>query len=127
MIVPNEDKQQTSLSLPAAELRTLDAQHFADVVERSGNVNVEVGVNAARDRACAFYDGHRHPFSFSSSQGVARATHSCAAVWSPCWRRAIRRTFTGGEYQLMRWAQADQPFSGQPWARIWDSNLRRVR
>jgi hypothetical protein len=44
-------------------LERLDAQQPADVVERGGDVHVEVGVDAARHRARPFYDGHRHPFS----------------------------------------------------------------
>jgi hypothetical protein len=39
----------------------LDAEQAADLVERSGDVNVQVGVNAAGHGAC-LYDGHCHPF-----------------------------------------------------------------
>jgi len=39
-----------------------DAEHPAVGVECGGDVNVEVRVDSARDRARRLYDGHGHPF-----------------------------------------------------------------
>ena len=47
-------------------------QQGAELVERGGDVNVRVGVDAPGDRARAFYDGHSHPFLPNRCQGVAR-------------------------------------------------------
>jgi len=44
-------------------LEALDTQQPADVIQRGSDVDVEMRVDAARDRTRAFYDGHRHPFS----------------------------------------------------------------
>ena len=43
-------------------LEVLDGEQPADVIEGGGDVDIQVGIDAARDRARAFYDGHRHPF-----------------------------------------------------------------
>ena len=40
----------------------LDTEQSADVVERSGNVQVQMGVHAAGHGAGGFYDGHCRPF-----------------------------------------------------------------
>ena len=49
----------------------LHAQHAADLVDNSGDVNVLVGVDTSGDRALLLYDGHRHPFA-RNGQGVSR-------------------------------------------------------
>ena len=59
----------------------LDAEQAADVVERGGDVHVQVGVDAASHDALIFYDGHRCPFLLSG-QGVARSKPG---------RRSLRR------------------------------------
>jgi len=41
------------------------------------DVNVEVRVHSARDRARSFYDGHRHPFLRNGSRGGARRPLVC--------------------------------------------------
>src|SRR5712691_5836220 len=40
----------------------LDAEQPSDGIERGGDMHVGVGVHAAGDGACFFYDGHSHPF-----------------------------------------------------------------
>jgi hypothetical protein len=50
-------------------LEALHAQQPADVIDRGGHVDIEVGVDSARDRTRAFYDGHRHPFSLVVVKG----------------------------------------------------------
>ena len=39
-----------------------DAEQPADRIERRGDMRICVGVHAAGDGACFFYDGHSHPF-----------------------------------------------------------------
>ena len=39
-----------------------DAEQPADGIERGGDMRAGVGVHAASDRACFFYDGQGHPF-----------------------------------------------------------------
>ena len=39
-----------------------DAEQPADGIERGGDMRIGVGVHAAGDGACFFYDGHCHPF-----------------------------------------------------------------
>jgi hypothetical protein len=44
----------------------LNSQQRTSGIERRGHVLIEVGVHAARHRARALYDGHRHPFHSST-------------------------------------------------------------
>jgi hypothetical protein len=46
----------------------LDTEHPTVAIERSGDMNVQMGVNPASDQTC-LYDGHRHPFLFKWSRG----------------------------------------------------------
>jgi hypothetical protein len=60
--------QQLSIAGSAGRKR-LDAQQAADIVQGRGDMDVQVGVDSARDGAAGFYDGHRHPFSLTWSRG----------------------------------------------------------
>ena len=46
----------------------LDAEHAAVGVQRGGDMNIQMGVHPAGDRA-RLYDGHRHPFSVQVVKG----------------------------------------------------------
>jgi hypothetical protein len=41
----------------------LDTEHPTVAIKRSGDMNVEMGVNPGSDPT-RLYDGHRHPFLF---------------------------------------------------------------
>ncbi len=42
----------------------LNAESSAVGIDRSGDMEVEVGVNPTSDQGPVLYDGHRHPFRF---------------------------------------------------------------
>ena len=70
-----------------------DTEQPADVIECRHNMNIEVGINPARDRA-RLYDGHRHPFSEQMVKGwhalAGRATLVCRASCSGSARQPAR-------------------------------------
>jgi hypothetical protein len=50
------------LAVRAVHLDDPDAEQSADGIERGGDVRIGMGVHAAGDGACVFYDGYSHPF-----------------------------------------------------------------
>ena len=66
---PKRVSQACKLGEPGGGRRErLDAEHTAVGVERSSDMDVEVGVDPTGDRA-RLYDGHRHPFSVQVVKG----------------------------------------------------------
>ncbi len=47
----------------------LHAQHAAARVHRGRDMHIQMGIDSARDRARALYDGHRHPFCSQTVKG----------------------------------------------------------
>ena len=81
------EADQPAVQIPVAAWggrERLDTQDAAVVVQRGGDVHIEVGVDSTGDRTRALYDGHCHPFSRSNGQGVARTSREGDRERSRC-------------------------------------------
>ena len=66
---PAQPSEQVSVA-GRGNRELLDAEQPADGIKRGGDMHISVGVHAAGDDACVFYDGHAIPFPVV--EGVAR-------------------------------------------------------